>query len=366
MGIIHQRRHDNETSLSSLPLHQAATTKTKDVTGSGKSRSRRALFRILGVARMLWKAWQSLSVPTRIALLVSFGVAGWFVVRELLYWIPRIEKPLEAHPYWKAIIFNPLRYVHAKYLDADHPKSIRQFVMTPERAFFLNMDRSEQRKLEFQRMNQIDDKGTILVKRFSAHEWVGDEEDHNKGNVTAKRKLQKYWEDRYPFLKLSAQEKHYGDAGCSIAHLLLWQEKLIDSNQDYIFVFEDDVRFLSPLRPRSSKINKINNTDYPIIEAPDVADIVLLVNSAMKRVEVPWEGSTEPAVRVLGGFGTVGYIVTRVGALKLMEWLRTSRKPLDISFFAASSLRVYLPVSHQWPAVRHESKYSTRIGLNEI
>ena len=354
---MYHRRSDNHENVSiplQIPDNQYEGTKNKF----------RSRFFLIGDARRLWKVWQSLSVRSQALVAVSLVAVGWFMVQQLLYWVPRIEKPFEEHPYWRALIFNPLRYFHAKYLDPDRPKAIRQFVMTPERAFFLNMDRSQQRKSDFRKMNQ-DAKGRLIIERFSAHEWIGDSNpSRNTEDGAAKLKIQKYWEDRYPFLKNAARKKDYGDAGCSIAHLLLWQEKLIDANQDYLFVFEDDVRLLQPLRHSSSKNNSA--IVYPIIEAPDVADIVLLVNFAMKRVDVPWEASTEPAVRVLGGFGTMGYIVTRVGALKMIEWLQTSRYPLDLSFFAASSMKVYLPISSQWPTVKHAPKdVSARLVLNE-
>lgn len=313
----------------------------------------------------------SLSVPMRIVVSISLVLTGWFVTQKILYWIPRIEKPLENYPYWRALIFNPLRYFHAKYMDSDRPKAIRQFVMTPERAFFLNMDRSEQRKHDFFRMNQEDDGGATMVQRFSAHEWIGEEDnDSSSSSRNEKRRLQEYWEDRYPFLKMSSQNRNYGDAGCSLAHLLLWQEKLIDDpHQDYLFVFEDDVRLLRPLRQNSRRKSSTRDDEkntYPIIQAPDVADIVFLIDYALKRVDVPWESSTdEHAVRVIGGFGAQGYIITRAGALKMIDWLQTSRKPLDLSFFAASSMKVYLPISSQWPAVQHVPKGSARLGLNE-
>jgi len=402
-----------------------------------------------------WNTFNSLSVPKRIVLVLLVVWNGYFVVQKLIYWFPRgIEEPFKDYPYWRALIFNPVRYIQAKsssyyFTSSQSPprRMIRNFTMTPERAYYINMDRSKDRMKMFIEMNKDDDDdgndgGEINIQRFSAHEWVVDTADDDGGssnNTTkassrdhaARLSLQQEWEDRYPFLRLSSRRKKYGDAGCSLSHLLLWQEKLIDNhdrnddnynnrNDDddqiddqhrnpYLFVFEDDALLLEPLRRRRrvrhnnrQKNNDNNNNNdnnyYPVISAPDEADIVFLVGTAMKLVDVPWrrwrrprrwrggegnisssseqqqqeeEQTEQPAVRVIGGYGALGYIITRNGAIKMMEYLRTSKEPVDLSFFEApSSLKVFLPiVSSQWPAVRHRpvggSSRSARINLNQ-
>lgn len=270
--------------------------------------------------------------------LVLLGGSGRFLIQRILYWISHIEKPLEGYPYWRARVFNPIRCLQA-YLD--NPIKVKSFIMTSDNAFVLNMDHSTQRMKHFQQWNPEG-----IVQRFSAHTWTG---------VT---NMEKYWQDHYPFLKRSVQKGDYGDAGCSFSHLVLWQEKLLDTNQEYLFVFEDDAKLLEPLQ-------RVHGSSHPTIQGPDTADIIFLAAPALKRVNVFWKDASEPAVRVVGGYGTWGYIITRAGALKMTESLRSSHDPLDLSLFASSAIKVYLPLASQWPAVEHQKTPSTRLGLNK-
>ena len=354
---MHRRRQqDHEDTNETLPL---TTTTTSPLLDSADKNPRGC-----GNCRKLWQGRiLALSRIQKVLLVVSLtAFAVWFI-RQLFYWIPRIERPLEGHPYWRALIFNPWRYMYAKYWDPVRPTALRRFVMTRETAFVVNLDRSVERWTQFQRVNGDDDnEEEPPMQRFPAHEWrkADDNPAHDDGHI----QLQQHWENRYPFLKLSAAKGNYGDAGCSLSHLLLWQEKLVDGDQDYIFVLEDDVEILEPLK-RRTKIDGSSGTHY-VIDAPNDADIVFLAQTALKRVNVSWAGSQhEPAVRLLGGFGTLGYIITREGAQKMMDRLGSSRHPLDITFFAEPSMRIYLPASGQWPAVLHFHTPSTRLGLNE-
>lgn len=349
---MHRRRHDSKEVVSAS-LSSSSPPPSPDGSLPITTLPRREYrWRCLCYVR-LRKIIIGFSLMNKIIVALSVAFFGWWFIRELLYWIPRIEQPFEKYPYWRAMIFNPIRYVHAKYLDPVRPASVRHFAMTQSTAFVINLDRSSQRMKQFWWVNSA---GGVapMIQRFPAHEWT------TSINDTETIRIQEYWQQQYPFLKISARKGNYGDAGCSLSHLLLWKETLLDGNQEYIFVFEDDAQLLNPLRQSS-----VGNGSYPHIDAPDVADIIFLAHPASKRVNVTWTGSEEPATRLLGGFGTWGYIMTREGAQKMLACLQTSRKPVDLSFFAAAPMRIYLPISSQFPTVLHNQMPSTRLGLNK-
>ena len=89
-----------------------------------------------------------------------------------------------------------------------------------------------------------------FIQRFSAHQWMEDDDGgvtNIARNSMQKARIQEEWEGKYPFIKTSAKNQKYGDAACTLSHLLLWKEKLIDDARlDYIFVFEEDVRIVDP------------------------------------------------------------------------------------------------------------------------
>eukprot|EP00980_Cylindrotheca_fusiformis_P016468 scaffold4905_cov98-Cylindrotheca_fusiformis.AAC.3 len=204
-------------------------------------------------------------------------------------------------PYRRAKVFNPLRTFHAMYIDQNRPQ-----------------DRDKDRLDVFRNRNPS------FIQRFPAHHWTNEK---LATSTTADRE----------------------------------KEKLLDvDGQDYVFIFEDDIRITEPLR---SKL---------VLQAPDVADIVFLMPSAMKRVMVPWKEMNDDhktwniSKRVIGGFGTFGYLITRLGAEKMMKFLTTCREPIDLAFFGSTSVQVYIP--ERWPLVRHDpnpNAESSRLEINQ-
>jgi GR25 family glycosyltransferase involved in LPS biosynthesis len=252
-------------------------------------------------------------------------------------------------PYRRAKIFNPFRTFQARYLDTHRPQGLKTFHLTNETAFVVNLDRDKDRLRDFRHRNPS------FIQRFGAHQWTKNNTSENPGV-----QIQQQWGAKYPWIKIASDRGNPGDAACSLSHILLWKEKLLGvDGQDYIFIFEDDIRMTEPLRSQH------------ILQAPDVADIVFLMPSAMKRVLVPWkemnpDNSWNISKRVIGGFGTFGYLITRQGAIKMMDFLATCREPIDLAFFGSSSVQVYLPES--WPLVRHSpnpNAESSRLQINQ-
>jgi hypothetical protein len=269
------------------------------------------------------------------------------------YIIPRMEKPLEKYPYLRAKVYNPLRYIQVSFFDP-RPSKIRSYVMTNTTAFFINLDKDEKRREAFLSRNQD---VAAYTQRYRAHEWVKSRTLKPQSDSLERFELQNKWKGKYQYLQLSSNQGKFGDAACSLSHILLWGDMLITNNYEYIYVFEDDALVLEPLRSHHS------------IQAPDLADVVFLSSGAIKRVDVPWQGVNQNlpgsyAVRVIGGFGAYGYIITQKGAKKLLDCFQRSRDPIDLTFFSCTSLHVYLPISGEWPTVGHGGFTSTRLGLN--
>ena len=258
--------------------------------------------------------------------------------------VMNLETPFR-NPYWRAALFNPVRTLQARYWD-DKPQQIKTFSLTPQNAFVLNMDR------DYKRLQQFRSKNPEIIQRVAAHEWITLDKKNSSYNQTLSNATiwqQHYWELRYPWIQMASRIGKVGDAACSLSHVSLWKEKLLDAaGQDYLFVFEDDAILTESL------------TRNHTIQAPDNADIVLLTEGATKRVAIPFQSAT--VTRVIGGYGTLGYLITRQGALKMLDFLQRSREPVDLSFFEASVVKVYLPTS--WPLVHHSGIQSSRININ--
>lgn len=292
-----------------------------------------------------------------ITLLITIAIRH--LMPSIIAFTKNIERPFEDNPHLRAKVFNPLRYFHAAFVDQRPRREARSFALRDGNAFVINLDGDNDLMNVFSLTNEP---AMPFIKRFPAHKWI------DGGAVTSthnmqKIQIQKEWEKKYPFIKTSARNQKHGDAACTLSHLLLWKEKLIDAHVEYIFVFEDDVKIIDPFLHSQT------------IQAPDVADIVFLAPSALKQVYVPWQQADrndilqqtdEFATRVIGGWGTQGYIITRNGAIKMIKHMEKSRDPIDIALFEAASVRIYLPAStSQWPAVLHTKGGSSRIGTNE-
>ena len=356
--------------------------------------------------------------------------------------------------YLRSVFLSPIKTFHARFLDS-RPTKLKEFHLSAfikergsnigsgsssssssSNGFVINLKRDVERLESFIRYNTKNIKNKVpTIQRFPAHEWLlssslssSSSSSLKNNNITNSDadtnvilRVQQYWEENYPWIKLSVQRKRYGDAACSLSHILLWKEQLLllNSKNDYIFVFEDDVRFTKPFFDS-------NFTIY----APDTADMVLLSpRSASKLVNVPFynnnnnnnnnrrmimkssknknsllfETITAPtttttttttvaATRAIGGSGSYGYIITKQGyvfskiyyaaihkngsltihimymysATKVLKYLKTCHEPIDICFFQMYNLIIYLSIGDSSTTfVRHANGKSTRLNSNK-
>lgn len=254
----------------------------------------------------------------------------------LIYFLRREYFRLELRikdPILEAILFMPFRYLAVRFLE-DRPQSDRSFHMTPTNAFVINMDSDIERMETFQSMNN----NSTMIQRFSATAWRPDK-DATKISLQPEQKAilrkQESWEHKYPFVRYSARRGHYGDAGCSLSHIRLLQHFLL-SDEPYMFVFEDDARILEALLSKHT------------VQAPADADVVFLISSATKTVNLPYRNDpTQYATRVIQGYGAFGYVVTKEGAQKLLSHLERYKVPIDVALTGSTALRIYMSKTAQ-------------------
>lgn len=253
--------------------------------------------------------------------------------------IHNIEKRVQS-PHARAKIFNPYRTFKIQYYSKEQPQTLKNF--TTEHVFVVNMDKDVKRMEQFKWKNR-----KLNFTRVSGYEWNKDDEQHHV-----------MFQKQFPSVKKAIRNGRLGDAGCFLSHVLLIERELVAKPQrQHILVLEDDVQVLQTALH---------------VMAPQDADMVFLAKTATKLVEVFLPESEKKATRVIGGFGSIGYIITQTGAKQLFECLRRHMDNIDLVFFACTSLRVYLPFDddHSNTAVarsyvRHFGKDSTRINANQ-
>jgi hypothetical protein len=254
------------------------------------------------------------------------AVAGAIFVLQYVYY--KVELLMDD-PEKEGMFFMPVRYFSAKFWEKAPATATKTFHLRPENAFVLNLDADTQRWKRFQTtQNAL----SFNFTRFGAHRW--DKNDNA---------LQQGYAKKYPWLKQSSANKRYGDAGCTMSHILLLERiQQGDDDLDYAFIFEDDARLLGPFITRQ------------LVEAPADAHVVFLVPTVTKTVQV-----TASAVRVLQGYGAYGYLITKEGAGILLHHLQRYSVPIDVALAGGSpDLRVYR--SFDWPAVVHVGDSSSR------
>lgn len=167
-----------------------------------------------------------------------------------------------------------------------------------------------------------------------------------------KQRKQELYARTYPFVGKMAAKKHYGDAASTTSHIRL-MEQLLDMSSDdgegYYFMFEDDAVFREPFRSTGA------------VQAPSDAHVAFLVPYATKKVK-----ANDGEVRVVNGYGAMGYVVTRTRAALILKHLRGHSMPFDVAVAgAAHDLRFYQPVG--WPLVGHRpgSGGSRRRAINK-
>eukprot|EP00978_Attheya_sp_CCMP212_P048587 scaffold546872_cov63-Attheya_sp.AAC.1 len=183
-------------------------------------------------------------------------------------------------PFWEAMLYMPLSYLRVKYLQRGAAATLdvggaskqpqpqpRRFVMTYNHTFVVSLPSDAHRLATFQRINpglsfQLHPATHLTHPQIHQHQQI------------------QQWMNRFPSVRHLVSQGHYGTAGVSISHLRLL-EALIQSTNDYMFVFEDDARLERDFLRHGE------------VMAPADADLVFLMNSDMKTVHVPWETKTK-------------------------------------------------------------------------
>ena len=104
--------------------------------------------------------------------------------------------------------------------------------------------------------------------------------------------------------------------GCALSHYALWKQ-LVSSDQDKYLIFEDDVQFEPGFGDKLARLQQdiTNETDFLFLgSSTQVAD------ESTKRVAIADTVSAPLAMETyIGGF--FGYIITRNGALKMLDYI---------------------------------------------
>eukprot|EP00543_Licmophora_paradoxa_P010819 CAMPEP_0202472766 /NCGR_PEP_ID=MMETSP1360-20130828/88816_1 /ASSEMBLY_ACC=CAM_ASM_000848 /TAXON_ID=515479 /ORGANISM="Licmophora paradoxa, Strain CCMP2313" /LENGTH=188 /DNA_ID=CAMNT_0049099403 /DNA_START=466 /DNA_END=1032 /DNA_ORIENTATION=+ len=153
-------------------------------------------------------------------------------------------------------------------------------------------------------------------------------------------------ESNFPNIHNLIEAKRLGEAAVMISHVRVLQ-KMIDTGHEYAFICEDDAVFGNLTR----------------VLAPHPVDIIFLSSHILRATY-----TSPKMIRVMGGAGTYGWMITKRGAQKLLKlfekgscgWFdgkACSTDALDIAimkYAARYNLQVYLPI--EWPLVRHSSR----------
>jgi hypothetical protein len=148
------------------------------------------------------------------------------------------------------------------------------------------------------------------------------------------------WFERFKYF---GHDKPVGEAGVFAAHVALWRHALT-LPYDWIFVFEDDARVDSTVQS---------------IQVPSGTDVMVLTDQISETLP-----GTAGQRRVMGGYGTVGYVFAKRAAQRMIDEVTTSREPIDIALIDAScNLRIYVANSRLAWVVRGEPSSKREISL---
>ena len=111
------------------------------------------------------------------------------------------------------------------------------------------------------------------------------------------------------------------EAACGISHIRLLRE-LIDSGAQWAVVLEDDAIILHRIP-----------TDIDAWGIPADADIVLLNDRSVAGAIEVTAGHFSYG-KVVGGAGTDGYLISKIGAQKLLRILDPLKDPLDFQMYS--------------------------------
>ena len=139
--------------------------------------------------------------------------------------------------------------------------------------------------------------------------------------------------------------------GCALSHIHNWYNLVQEKDENTIYLMcEDDITLVPEFRPKLARVLEL---------MPDAADIVYLGHTYYpnrKRDEY-YDKETYPVIelwdhdksRTESMGGTFGYLITKRGALKLLQWINKNGVTNGIDWVmlrASSVLSVYYPFPH--------------------
>ncbi len=141
-----------------------------------------------------------------------------------------------------------------------------------------------------------------------------------------------------------------GELACSASHIMIWQN-LLEQNLPYITVFEDDI-FLG----QNADVF-LNSIDW----LPTTWDIIKL-ETFLERTFLSYDSIhvSDRQLYTLKGahFGTAGYIISKAGAKKLMEYIEKQPYlvPIDHLMFSQALTSHLVQIYQFYPAICIQEK----------
>jgi len=138
----------------------------------------------------------------------------------------------------------------------------------------------------------------------------------------------------------------YGEIGCFMSHFNIWQD-MIENNYERVLILEDDIRFRSYFIDKLQYLmEELDSTTTPYW------DLVFLGRKILQNADEPWVEGSEQLVYVDYSYWTLSYILTKAGAVKLLE-----EKPLG----KMVPVDEYLPIMYdRHPNATWKSHYNNR------
>lgn len=145
--------------------------------------------------------------------------------------------------------------------------------------------------------------------------------------------------------------------GCALSHYKAWT-KLIESDEKYAYVFEDDVQFLT---------DKSSNVFSELDALSANLDIVCLANrrQSLKRFKVADCGQNSDLVVLKGNdFGAEGYFISKHAAQTLLA--HPHRHEYEVDFLIHHWWRHNCSVLHIMPPICSEDGRTSSIGYQNV
>ena len=145
--------------------------------------------------------------------------------------------------------------------------------------------------------------------------------------------------------------------GCALSHYKAWT-KLIESDEKYAYVFEDDVQFLTD--KSSSVFSELDALSSNL-------DIVCLANrrQSLKRFKVADCGQNSDLVVLQGNdFGAEGYFISKHAAQTLLA--HPQRHEYEVDFLIHHWWRHNCSVLHIMPPICSEDGRTSSIGYQNV